>query len=162
VSDPAAGRHEIRPASERDLPAIHALERDIFGVNAWSLSGLAAELEPETRRPHDDQRVMRSGVVAIEAGEVVGYGMSRRSDDVCDIVRVAVSPRFRRLGLGTALAEALLGLAQEQGCTRAMLEVDAGNVAAVECYRQLGFSVVDRRTRYYSDGADALVMQRPL
>jgi [ribosomal protein S18]-alanine N-acetyltransferase len=141
---------------------MHALERDVFGVNAWSVFGLAAELEPETPPAHDDQRVMRSGVVAVEADEVVGYGLSRRSDEVCDIVRVAVSPRFRRLGLGTALAQALLALARDQGCTRALLEVDAGNVAAVQCYRQLGFLAVDRRRRYYPDGADALVMQRAL
>jgi [ribosomal protein S18]-alanine N-acetyltransferase len=161
VSDAAHGRHEIRLASTRDLPAVHNLERDVFGVNAWSLPALAAELEPETTQPHDRLGGMRNAVVAVVDGALGGYALSRRSDEICDIVRVAVSPRFRRIGLGTALVEALLE-AQVESCTQALLEVDAGNVAAISCYRRLGFTAIDRRPRYYPDGADALVMQRLL
>jgi ribosomal-protein-alanine N-acetyltransferase len=162
VNDLGAGRHELRLASTRDLPALHALERDVFGVNAWSLSGLAAELEPEKAQPRNRPGAMRNAVVAVVDEAVIGYGLSRRSDETCDIVRVAVAPRCRRLGLGTALVEALLGFARSQDCTRALLEVDVVNDAAISCYRSLGFTAIDRRPRYYPDGADALVMQRPL
>jgi ribosomal protein S18 acetylase RimI-like enzyme len=69
---------------------------------------------------------------------------------------------LRRRGLGTALVEALVHPARNEGCTRVLLEVAVDNAAALGCYRRLGFGVIHRRPRYYPDGADAFVLQRLL
>jgi [ribosomal protein S18]-alanine N-acetyltransferase len=151
----------IRPASGDDVAALHALEADIFGANAWSLAALAAELPPHpSADPAGATAVLRHAVVASIDDRINGYALSRHSADVCDVLRVGVSPRFRRLGLGTALVEALLNSARDEDCTRALLEVAVDNPAALWCYRRLGFTVIDRRKQYHPDGADAFVLQR--
>ena len=45
---------------------------------------------------------------------------------------------------------------------RMMLEVSEANTAATALYLGHGFAVIDRRRRYYPDGTDALIMERPL
>jgi ribosomal-protein-alanine N-acetyltransferase len=49
------------------------------------------------------------------------------------------------------------------GCARALLEVRAGNVAALALYARAGFQECGRRKRYYADtDEDALVLCRDL
>ena len=43
-----------------------------------------------------------------------------------------------------------------------MLEVSAGNEAAIAFYVRRGFAELAPRPRYYRDGADALVLSRAL
>ncbi len=43
-----------------------------------------------------------------------------------------------------------------------MLEVKASNHGALSLYSKLGFDEVGRRPRYYSDGEDALLLQKQL
>ena len=43
-----------------------------------------------------------------------------------------------------------------------LLEVAAGNAAALAFYGAEGFTEVARRRHYYRDGSDAVVMQRAL
>ena len=49
-----------------------------------------------------------------------------------------------------------------QGDFIAMLEVKASNQGALSLYSKLGFDEVGRRPRYYSDGEDALLLQKQL
>lgn len=149
---------EIRVATGADAAELHRLEVKIFGPDAWSAGALVAELAREDA----SESIGRHGFVASVEGNVAGYALSRRTDDVCDIVRVAVSAAFRRQGLGTALVQALLEQARVESCARALLEVASDNTAALECYAQLGFGVLDRRARYYSGRVDALVLVKVL
>ena len=48
------------------------------------------------------------------------------------------------------------------GADRMLLEVGAGNAAALGLYAAAGFVEIDRRPRYYRDGADAVVLRLPL
>jgi ribosomal protein S18 acetylase RimI-like enzyme len=43
-----------------------------------------------------------------------------------------------------------------------VLEVKASNEGAVSLYNKLGFDEVGRRCRYYSNGEDALLLQKEL
>jgi len=46
--------------------------------------------------------------------------------------------------------------------TEVYLEVRVSNTPAISLYEKLGFRVVGRIPRYYSDGEDAYIMARPL
>jgi ribosomal-protein-alanine N-acetyltransferase len=61
--------------------------------------------------------------------------------------------------MGRGLLEAVRRAARSDGATRMLLEVSAGNAAALAFYAAEGFTRIDRRPRYYLDGTDALVLQ---
>ena len=69
-----------------------------------------------------------------------------------EIYVVAVDPDFQGLGLGRELTVAGLESIHSRGVATAMLFVDAGNTAAVELYRALGFHI-HRTDRAYASGA---------
>lgn len=142
----------LRLATVDDLTALAALEQEIFGADAWSAAQVREELEGEDRRV----------VVAVDDGRPVGYAMTRRSWDVLDLLRIAVLPDQRRGGVATRLLVEVQALGRDDGAHRMLLEVSAANKAAVAFYAARDFVQIDRRSRYYKDGTDALVMRATL
>jgi len=76
-----------------------------------------------------------------------------------EILNVATAPAFRRRGVAAALMQHVFARSRRQGLESAFMEVRVGNTGAIDLYHKFGFSVVARRSRYYADGEDALVMQ---
>ena len=74
--------------------------------------------------------------LAVDGGEVVGYAGMWLVLDEGQITNVAVSPDHRRQGIARALVTQLI---EHTRCAFYTLEVRAGNTAAVELYRSLGF-----------------------
>jgi ribosomal-protein-alanine N-acetyltransferase len=141
----------LRPARPEDADAIHALERQLFGVDAWSV---AAVLEELTGRD-------RVCVVAERGGSLVGYAVTLRSGEVVDLQRIAVHPDHRRRGVARRLLGHLRDRARRDGAEAMLLEVSEANSGAAAFYAAEGFSAVGRRRRYYRDGTDALVLRLP-
>ncbi len=132
----------LRPASADDVPAVTALEAELFGPDAWSAPSVAEELTGERR----------TAVVAVDP-EVVGYAVTLASD-VVDLQRIGVAATYRRTGLAHRL------LAAVSTGDRMLLEVSERNTGARAFYEAEGFTEIGRRRRYYRDGADAVVMER--
>lgn len=135
-----------------DLPAIMALE-EAFTRAGWSERSWADELAAADRCTlveKDAEGTIR-GVVTLSVAA-----------DVADLNRVVVAPAARRAGIGRRLVLAGLEWAQAAGVQQVMLEVEAGNAAALGLYEQVGFVALARRANYYGTGADALVMALPL
>lgn len=142
----------VRPATAGDVPALAVMERDLFGVDAWSEDAVRQEVLGAGRH----------ALVAVEDGTVAGYAITLRSDDLVDLQRIAVLPDHRRRGLAGGLLEEALAAASAEGANRCLLEVSAGNTGALAFYARAGFVEIDRRRRYYRDGSDAVVMRRSL
>ena len=143
----------VRPATADDVPAVAALEQQLFGPDAWSADATVEELTGSDRRP----------VVACDAtGSVVGYAVARRSDDLLDLHRIAVEPEHRRAGVARVMLAELRRAGREAGTSRMLLEVSAANTGALGFYAAEGFVQIDRRARYYRDGSDAVVMRGPV
>ena len=141
-----------RRATVADAAGVAALERALFGADAWSLPMVVAELSDEHR----------FAVVSVVGDETVGYAMTMRADDVADLIRVAVHPSYRRRGIARTLLAAVVEHARAGGARRMLLEVGSGNDPAIAFYTGDGFVEIDRRPRYYRGGGDALVMCRTL
>ena len=93
----------------------------------------------------------------VNAAELRGFACGWLVVDELQITAVAVAPDHRQAGCGRRLLQALLQWAQQHGARRATLEVASDNAAARALYAKEGFTIAGCRSRYYSDGSDALI-----
>jgi ribosomal-protein-alanine N-acetyltransferase len=149
VSAAAAGG--IRPMTEVDVPAVDALEKALFPVDAWPTYMFYDELsQPDTRTYY----------VAVDAlGTVIGYAGVMCIPPIADVQTIAVVPVREGQGIGTALLATLIDQARAFAARDVLLEVRADNPRAQRLYRRFGFEQIHVRPRYYRDGADAVIMQ---
>jgi ribosomal-protein-alanine acetyltransferase len=153
--DEVSAAVSLRPATERDLEAIMALETSIFVTDAWSSSAMRQELVAS----HSYYLVAERG------GRVVAYSGLRAvpGGTDADIQSIAVAPDARRHGLGGALMGAMIAEAARRGALEVFLEVRADNPGAQQLYEGLGFEAIAVRPRYYQpDDVDAVVMRLTL
>lgn len=145
----------VRAATEADLEAVVASESANLGADAWS-AGLLAE-GVAGRVPHAAYLVAEVGDGP--GGEVVGHAVVSVVVDVAELQRIAVDAEHRRSGVASALLDACVEAARAGGANRLLLEVREDNRGALSFYAARGFTEVDRRPRYYRDGATAVVMR---
>jgi ribosomal-protein-alanine N-acetyltransferase len=144
----------IRPGEAADGPAIASLEQMAFGSDAWS-DGLVAE-GLSGRIPG------ALYLVAIDTETVVGYAAASLFADVSELQRIAVDPGTRRSGVASGLLSRIEQEARLRYSERLLLEVREDNAGACAFYAARGFTEIDRRPRYYSDGTTAVVLFKEL
>lgn len=88
------------------------------------------------------------------AGALAGYLLVQPVLDERHILQLCVAPPFRRRGIARRLLQPLLAEAEAQHWAL-LLEVRAGNSAAIALYRNLGFVASGRRKNYYANRGDA-------
>ena len=144
----------LRELHWTDLPALAALERDLFAHDAWSEPTWWAELAGRPRRDY---------VVLADADGLLGYAGLDHGGDVADVMTIAVAPRAQGHGFGRLLLDDLELRARSRGAVHVILEVRADNLAALGLYERSGYAVLSTRRRYYQPGdVDALVMRKSL
>lgn len=138
----------VRQAKLFDVPAMARIERDSFDA-PWSADEITKDVTAG-----DAVYV----AVAETGGEKAGYADMRIIAGEAQIYNIAVAPEFRRQGIGEALLRHLVDTGKERGCRLITLEVRAGNEAAMELYKKLGFHEVGRRPGYYAAGGEDAVL----
>ena len=142
--------YSIVDATWRDLPDLRRLEQQAFGRDAWPLIDLigALTLPAIVRLKAVDEDRQMLGFIAgdIDSAKQIGW-----------VTTVAVFPENRRRGIASAL---LAECEARMSMPRVRLSVRRSNREAVHLYENKGYQLVDVWTRYYSDGEDALVMER--
>ncbi len=143
----------LRDMDAADIPAVHALERRLFPVDAWPLQMFHDELaQGDTRRY----------LVAELHGGIVGYAGLMCIEPISDVQTIAVVPEQEGKGIGSALLTELIVESRRRGAQDVLLEVRADNPRAQQLYRRFGFEQIHVRRRYYRDGVDALIMRLQL
>lgn len=140
---------EIRSSLPGDLGPALRLDRVAFGPDAWTFLDYAW--------------VFTTGVVkkftAVAEGRFAGFAaaeLDNKEGAMC-MLTLAVSPEFRRKGIGAALLEE---------CEKAFpdvpsfLYVDNKNGSAIRLYQRAGYEVKGIHPSYYMNGHDALVMEK--
>ena len=142
---------EIISANILDLGALRKLEKESFDRDAWPMIDLIAVLT--------FSNVVR--LKAVENGSMVGFiaGDPRPRDGWGWIATIAVDSNFRRRGIGTALLHAC---ESQLGVPRSRLTVRTSNQGAITLYEKEGYRTIDVWKAYYSDGEDAIVMEKVL
>jgi ribosomal-protein-alanine N-acetyltransferase len=151
---------QIRAGNGGDLGGVIQLEKATPGAPHWAETEYRAIVSQDER----GAAMRRCLFVAEAQTELLGFAVGKvlvsKTLRLGELESVAVSASARRVGVGRALCEAVIGWCREQGATEMELEVRAGGVGAVALYQGLGFTVVGQRGGYYRDPTeDALLMQ---
>jgi [ribosomal protein S18]-alanine N-acetyltransferase len=142
---------ELRPMTDGDLPAVLALEEDLFAPDTWT----AAMYRDELRHPDT-----RHYLVAENSSGVIGWAGLIAYDDEAHVSTIGVARDRQGEGIGARLLDALLAEADRRSPV-VLLEVRADNDRAIGLYERRGFAEIGRRRRYYQpSGTDAVVMKR--
>lgn len=91
-----------------------------------------------------------------------GFIVWRTVLDESEIITIGVHPDAR----GTGIAIAMIGLMENEikknGASKIFLEVSHTNTPAIKLYEKCGFVQIGKRKNYYSDGTDAILMQKDI
>jgi ribosomal-protein-alanine N-acetyltransferase len=95
--------------------------------------------------------------------QVVAYAFFRMAADELHLLKIAVTPAWRRQGIAARLLERCFASSAIRGAASVNLEVRTTNTPAIELYLKLGFKEVGKRHKYYEDTKeDALLMMKNL
>jgi ribosomal protein S18 acetylase RimI-like enzyme len=139
----------IEKSNWRDLSSLRRLEQECFPEDAWPLWDLIGVLT-------------LSGIIRLKAicrGEMVGFvaGEIKRPEKVGWISTIGTLESHRRAGIGTAL---LAACEKQLAMRRIRLCVRTTNQSALRLYDKLGYIKIDTWHHYYSDGADAFILEK--
>ena len=135
-------------ATSNDLADILSIEKKVF-KHPWSKEQLSWELNSQ---PTAENYVM------IARGNMIGYLFSHVVDDDVQILNIAIDIPFQHKGYGEQLLSYFLN--QFNTDSSIHLEVRKSNFPAINLYLKFGFHETGTRKGYYSDGEDAIIMQR--
>ncbi len=150
-----------KPLDACHVADVAALEAAVMGTDAWNETLVADELGRADRVWWAAYAADPKMPLSAEA-PLVGYAGGWVVDGDLQILKVGVDPAWRRHGIARVLLARVADDARNLGARTSSLEVRAANAGAQALYAALGYEVLGRRPRYYSDGEDALIMQGPL
>ncbi len=143
----------IHRAQPVDIPQIVAVEKVAF-VDPWDERTFREALAyyPETffvARNNGDLAGFVAGGIEDTGEEVYGH-----------IMNLAVTPGYRRQGIGQHLIHRLEQEYAVLGASAVQLEVRVTNTGAQAFYCRLGYQAVFQITGYYANEEDAIVMMK--
>lgn len=134
---------QIRQMDAGDVTAVAKLEACC--LSPWTLAQIEAELARKT------------GIALVagsSSGEVQGWCCGLLTGSDAELLKVAVSPQWRRQGIGEALLQELCYQFRARNGEQIFLEVRSQNIPALHLYAKLGWVKVGRRKSYYKEPAD--------
>lgn len=139
---------KILPMEKKHIDGVCEVENLSF-AHPWTKGAFENELENENA----------FYFVAEEDGKAIAYGGFWCVCGEGQVTNIAVHPQKRRMHIGEALLDEIIGLAEEMKAEVLTLEVRVSNAAAQALYAKKGFEKVGVRKRYYQDnGEDAFLM----
>lgn len=142
----AVAQFAVRQASADDAPGM----AELFAAVAAERDGIATEPPVDIgQRTVQFAASVASSVIAVADGQVIGTLHVEASRHGFGEIGMLVDRDWRGRGVGSALIQAGIGLARQQGLHKLSLEVFAGNTAAIALYRKCGFLEEGRRIGQY-------------
>lgn len=108
-------------------------------------------------------RTRKSSAETGESREPIsGFIVAEHARGTGHVITIDVVADARRSGVGSLLLEAAEQRLKGMGCNLVELEAAVDNSSAISFYKRHAYSVVGTFPRYYSNGVDALVLQKQL
>ncbi len=112
---------------------------------------------PWTAADFNDLKKSGCDIIASQNGFIVW----RVVCDECELISIGVAPTARRSGIAAAMLAIMESDAKKNGAKKVFLEVAEDNAPARTLYKNIGYTEIGRRPKYY-DGVDAILMEKNL
>ena len=142
---------EIVASDTALVEAIAAIERESFAL-PWSVREIVSICN----------RADFCGVVAEMNGEIVGYLLGLTLFEDAEVLRIAVSEKYRGQKIGGAILDTFFELVKARGAQKTFLEVRVSNEPAIRLYESRAFARGRVRKKYYENGESAIEMYKRL
>ena len=136
-------------ATQNDANALEVIDKQCFsGTECYSAKSFLEELTEKSKH-----------YIVAKFGElVIGYvGIQKLGDDL-NLLKIAVLPQYRKLGVGFKLMELTFDFKKQNNIQNYFLEVRESNQSAIKLYQKFGFKTQNVREKYYDGNENALVM----
>ncbi|MGN0435764.1 MAG: GNAT family N-acetyltransferase [Wujia sp.] len=157
--------------SDSVIEAIAKIERENFAT-PWDKTCIIETLREDYNHIFVIQVVCFDGIIKEktvldvrqiterDTGEIAGYLIWNEIAGETELLRIAISDTFKRMGLGNLLMDHYIRVAGKS-CDRFLLEVRAGNASAIQLYEKYHFIKIHSRKNYYKNPVeDALIYER--
>ncbi|MFT4628313.1 MAG: ribosomal-protein-alanine acetyltransferase [Myxococcota bacterium] len=137
----------ITRATASDAAVVHALDR-VAAHRPWSEGSLTSTLALSTT----------TAWLVFDGDQPSAYLVASVVHGEAEILTLGTHPAHRRQGCAAELLRHAADHWGVVGVAQAFLEVRADNAGAIALYSMNGWVPAGTRSRYYSDGCDAVVM----
>ncbi|MFM9904398.1 MAG: GNAT family N-acetyltransferase [Pyrinomonadaceae bacterium] len=147
--------YEIRPLTADHLPEVLRLNIRCFrnGDNYTKHTFEYLLNEPRTL----SYRMVTPG------DEIVGFAFAMvNENNAAHLTTIGVAPEHRQRRIAAKLLDHMEKALRIREIGTIMLEVRVGNEAALDLYRKLDYTVVQRVIKYYNNGEDCFLMMKSL
>ena len=156
------------PMQIADLDEVLGIEA-VSHLHPWTrgnfIDSLAAGHWAYCIRPQVEQAIKGS---YLDPSVLWAYCILFPAVDELHLLNITVSPKLRKLGLGSRIMTSIESVSAQQNIPRIILEVRPSNAAAIGLYHKLGYEQIGIRKNYYpaspeSGGReDAVVMAKSI
>ncbi len=94
------------------------------------------------------------------SSEIAGFANFWCIYDVIELNNFAIKSSFRNRGLGRGFLKFIIKISSFLKAKKIFLEVKSDNLPAFNLYSSEGFKKIGIRKKYYSDGNDAILMEK--
>jgi ribosomal-protein-alanine N-acetyltransferase len=158
----------IRNYRSEDFPTLLAIDHACFApgiaYSAFELKtyilrrGSFTFVAESSDRPSAKSETRES----FQESSILGFIVGESMRGIGHIVTIDVREQARRQRVGSVLLKAAEGELRFRKCEVARLETAVDNLSALSFYKRHGFHVVKTIPRYYSNGVDALLLEKNL
>lgn len=125
-------------------------------AESWIEEGNTAESESAASE-------IAPSAAKVDGHEILGFLVAESNRrGVGHVITLDVRSGARKHGVGSQLLEAAETRLQSAKCNSVRLETAVDNVSALGFYKRHGYDVIKTIPRYYSNGVDALLLEKNL
>lgn len=143
IEDLSHVKAEIRPFYERDLSQLKKIEKGSFVEYPWTEEDFIIFLR-KLEKGHE-------AYVSEWREYILGFMLVSKNTWNYEIISLAVSPEFRRIGIGQSLIEFIKSKLIPYSREDIYARVRASNKEALQFFETQGFSIIDKYDKCYSD-----------
>ncbi|MGA9305459.1 MAG: N-acetyltransferase [Candidatus Sulfotelmatobacter sp.] len=148
----------VRDFQSADFETLWRLDQECFPPG---VSYSRAELKLYMRRGRSFTLVAEDAAATRGKGLVSGFIVAEADGrGHGHIITIDVIATARRFGVGSLLLRTAEHRLRASGCRAIELETAVDNSSALAFYKRHGYNVIKTFPRYYSNGVDALVLQK--